>query len=71
MSHKKFFQFHHILIDERQYSSVVEVQSFGEADCDTNRYLVHAKVRDRLSVSKQSVQKFDTKRFNLKKKKAK
>jgi hypothetical protein len=29
------------------------------ADCDTDKYLVVAKVRERLAVRKQSAQKFD------------
>jgi hypothetical protein len=33
-------------------------------DCDTDYYLVMAKVRQRLAVKKQ---RFDMKRFNLKK----
>jgi hypothetical protein len=42
-----------ILIDRRRYSSILDVQSFRGADCDTNHYLVVAKVRERLAVSKQ------------------
>jgi hypothetical protein len=37
------------------------------ADCDTDHYLVVAKVRERLAVSKQVAQKFDGERFNLRK----
>jgi len=37
------------------------------ADCDTDHYLVVAKVRERLAVSKQAAQKFDGERFNLRK----
>jgi hypothetical protein len=36
-------------------------------DCDTDHYLVVAKVRERLAVSKHAAQKFDVERFNLKK----
>jgi hypothetical protein len=43
------------------------MRSFRGADCDTNHYLVVAKVRERLAVSKQIVQKLDAERFNLKK----
>jgi len=35
------------------------------ADCDTNHYLVVAA--ERLAVSKQTTQKFDVERFNLRK----
>jgi len=34
---------------------------FQEADCDTGHYLVVAKVRERLAVSKQETQEFDGK----------
>jgi hypothetical protein len=37
------------------------------ADCDTNHYLVLAKVKERLAVNKQRSQRFHMERFNLKK----
>jgi hypothetical protein len=40
---------------------------FWETDCDTDHYLVVAKVRERLAASKQAAQKFDVETFNLKK----
>jgi len=44
----------HILIDRRWHSSVLDVQHFRGADCDTNHYLVVAKVREKLAVNKQA-----------------
>jgi endonuclease/exonuclease/phosphatase family metal-dependent hydrolase len=59
-------QIDHVLTDRRRHSSVLDVRSFRGADCDTDHYLVVAKVRERLAVSKQAAQKIDTDRFNLK-----
>jgi hypothetical protein len=36
-------------------------------DCDTDHYLMLAKVRERLAVSKQTTHKFHLERSNLKK----
>jgi hypothetical protein len=46
--------------------SVLNVTSFRDADCDTNHYLVIAKVRGRLAVNKQRSHRFHMGRFNLK-----
>jgi hypothetical protein len=55
------------LVDRRRLSSVLDVRSFRAADCDTDHYLVVAKVRERLAVNKQTSQRFHIERFNLKK----
>ena len=46
-------------MDRRWHSSVLDVRSFRGSDCDTDHYLVVAKVRERLAVSKQAAQMFD------------
>ena len=55
-----------VLTDRRWHSSILGVGSFRGADCDTDQYLVVAKFRERLTVSKQAAQKFEVERFNLK-----
>jgi hypothetical protein len=56
----------HILVDRRRHSNVLDVRSFRAA-CDSDHYLVVTKVRERLAVNKQSSQRFNMERFNLKK----
>jgi hypothetical protein len=64
---KTYNQIDHILVDRRRHSNVLGVRSFRSADCDGDHYLVVAKVRERLAVIKQRSQRFNTRRFNLKK----
>jgi endonuclease/exonuclease/phosphatase family metal-dependent hydrolase len=47
-------QIDHILIDRRRNLSILDVRIFRGADCDTDHYLVVAKVRERLAVRKQT-----------------
>jgi len=49
----------HILVDRRRRSSLLDVQCFRRPDCDTDHFLVTAKLRERLAVSKQETRKFD------------
>ena len=55
------------MIDRRRQSSILDVRSFRGADCDTDHYLVVAKVRERLAVRKHAAQKLDGERFNPRK----
>ncbi|PNF27030.1 hypothetical protein B7P43_G10398 [Cryptotermes secundus] len=64
---KIYSQIDRILIDRRQHSSILDVRSFRAADCDTDHYLVVAKVRERLAVTKQTTHRVHLERFNLKK----
>ena len=58
-------QIDHILKDRRWHSSVLDVRSFRGADHDTDHYVVVAKVRERMAVSKQAAQRFGGERLNL------
>ena len=60
-------QTYHILTDRRWHPSTLDVRSVREADCHTDHYLVVAKVREKLEVSKIVAQNFDGERFNLRK----
>jgi hypothetical protein len=63
---KTHSQIDHTLVDRRRNLNVLDVRSFRAADCDTDRYLVVAKVTDRLAVNKQRTHRFHRERFNLK-----
>jgi hypothetical protein len=54
------------LIEIRWHSSVLNVQSFRGADCDTDNSLVGGKVREKLLINKPEEQKFDMARYDLK-----
>jgi hypothetical protein len=42
-------QIGHILVDRRRHLNVLDVRSFEAADCDSDHYLVVAKVMKRLT----------------------
>ena len=48
---KNHDQIYHIFIDKKWHSSILDVQSFRRADCDTYHYLVVAKVREEFLIS--------------------
>jgi hypothetical protein len=39
------------LVVRRKHSNILDVRSFRGADCDTDHYLIVAKIRERLAVS--------------------
>jgi hypothetical protein len=55
------------MVVNRKHSNVLDVRSFRAADCDTDNYLVVAKVRERLALNKQRSCRFHMERFNLNK----
>jgi len=44
---------------------MLDVRAFRGVDCDTDHYLVVAKVKERLAVSKQAAYNFDVEIFKL------
>jgi hypothetical protein len=66
---KTYNQISHVLIDRNGNQvpkGLLDIQYFRGADCDTDQYLVTAKLGARLPVSKLTTQKFDMQRFDLK-----
>jgi len=55
------------LVDRRWDSSIQDARSSRGADCDTDHYLVVAKARKRLAVSKQPAQEFGGEIFCIRK----
>ena len=60
-------QIDHILIHRRWRSSIIDIRNFRGDGCDTDHFLVMAKVRERLAVRKKGAQKSERGRFNLRK----
>ena len=60
-------QIHYILINKGWHLCILNVRSFRGDNCGPYHYLVVAKARERLAVSKQAAQKFDVVRFNIRK----
>jgi hypothetical protein len=56
------------LVDRRRHSNilVLDVRTYRAEDCDTDRYVVLLKVRERLSVNKERSYRFHMGRSNLK-----
>jgi hypothetical protein len=52
---KTYNQTDHVLIDKKWNSNIVDIRFFSGVDCNTGHYPVVAKVRQRLSVSKQAL----------------
>jgi hypothetical protein len=57
----------HILVDRRRHSNILDARSYRAADCDTDHYLVVARVKERLRVNKQRSHRFHMERLNVKK----
>jgi hypothetical protein len=56
------------LIDKRRHSNIIlDFRSFRGSDCDADHYLVVAKLRERISVSKEARKIFHLETFLLKK----
>jgi hypothetical protein len=46
-----------LLIDRRRHSSILDIQSFKVAVCDTDHCLVVAKFQERLAVNEQELKR--------------
>jgi hypothetical protein len=60
-------QIDHPLVDWIRHSTLLDVLTLRTADNDSDHYLMMAKVRKRLIVSKQTTHRLRKERFNLKK----
>jgi hypothetical protein len=60
-------QIDRILVNRQSHSNVLDVRSLKAADCDSDHYLVVAKVKERLAVNKKRSNRFHMESFNLKK----
>ncbi|KAJ4449947.1 hypothetical protein ANN_01354 [Periplaneta americana] len=58
-------QIDHILIDKRRHTSIVDIRTFRDADCNSDHYLVIGELRERLSVAKQVEQQVNITKFNI------
>ena len=67
LDRKTHIQIVHILIERRRQSGILEVQSFREADSDTDHYMVVENVMEILAVSKQAAQELNVERCDLRK----
>jgi hypothetical protein len=54
------------MIDRRRQSIILDDSCFRGVDCDIEHYLVVAKIRERLAVSKRPAKKMDMDKFSLK-----
>jgi len=57
----------HVWTDRRWHHSLLNVRSFRGADCNTDHYMVFARVRVRPAVRKPATQKFDVETLNARK----